>query len=338
MSLLQFLKDRFIFLFVNIFLFIVIGLIMFLGNINLTIIFLVFFIWFVPLISSFIIEFIRNKIYCDEVIKTLNNLEKKYMLPDVINEPEFTEGKILYNIINEVSRDMHENVKYYKDIQNEYREYIETWVHEIKTPVASTKLILENNETQINSKINLQIDRIDSFVEQVLYYSRSNNVSKDYIISKFDLSEAIKSVLRKNSMDFIHKKIKLNINNINKKVNSDIKWVEFIVNQIINNSIKYSETENPEIKIYTTEKENCIVLTIEDNAIGILDKDIDRIFDKGFTGENGRKFTKATGMGLYLSKKLCDKLDLGLNIESKINEGTKVNIIFPMGKLTDINR
>ncbi|MBU3105013.1 ATP-binding protein [Clostridium gasigenes] len=336
MSLVQFLKDRFIFLFINIFLFIIIASIMALVEVRLIIIFFMFFIWFMPLLSSIVMEFIRNKIYYNEVIDILKNLEKKYMLPDIIKEPEFMEGKIFYNIINEISKDMHENVKYYRDIQNDYREYIETWVHEIKTPVASSKLILENCETPINSKINSQLNRIEDFVEQVLYYSRSNNVSKDYIISKLKLDTAINNVLRRNSIDFINKKIKLEIKNIDKSVNSDIKWIEFIVNQIISNAIKYSKDEDPKIKIYTIEKDNCIIFTIEDNGIGISKKEIERVFEKSFTGENGRKFIKSTGMGLYLSKKLCKKLGLGINIESNINEGTKVNIIFPIGKLTQI--
>jgi len=111
------------------------------------------------------------------------------------------------------------------------------------------------------------------------------------------------------------------------------KWIEFILNQIIGNSIKYLKGKEDQISIYSTKNKNSIILTIEDNGIGIINKDINRVFEKGFTGENGRKFGKSTGIGLYLCKKLSDQLGLGLNLTSKIGEGTKVNIVFPLGKV-----
>lgn len=217
-------------------------------------------------------------------------------------------------------------------MQLEYKEYIETWVHEIKTPIASTKLIIENNENPITDKINLEVKKVEGFIEQVLYYSRSNDVSKDYIIKAFKLRDAIMPAVKRNSRDFINKKIALNIENIDGIIFSDIKWVEFILNQIIVNAIKYSKVKGGIIKIYSVENKNNIVLNIEDNGVGIIDRDLNRVFEKGFTGENGRTFAKSTGIGLYLCKKLCGKLGLGINIESKDNVGTKVKIIFPIRK------
>ena len=113
-------------------------------------------------------------------------------------------------------------------------------------------------------------------------------------------------------------------------VQSDEKWVEFIINQVINNAIKYS-VKNSRVNIFANKSKNSITLKIKDGGVGIPNKDLGRVFEKGFTGENGRKFTKSTGMGLYLCKNLCDKLGLGLKITSKENEGTEVSIIFPIG-------
>ena len=228
---------------------------------------------------------------------------------------------------------MHENVKYYKDMQIDYREYIETWVHEIKTPIASTKLIIENNQNEVTNKIDFQMDKIEGFVEQVLYYSRSNNVSKDYIIKQINLDNVVRNVVKRNYRDFIHKKIKLDIKDINEIVYSDGKWIEFIINQIIGNSIKYSSSKEPMISIYSVKKDNSVMLIIEDNGVGIVDKDINRVFEKGFTGENGRRFSKSTGMGLYLCEKLCSKLGLKISIDSEVNKGTKVTIIFPLSDM-----
>ena len=139
--------------------------------------------------------------------------------------------------------------------------------------------------------------------------------------------------VKRNSRDFINKKISLNIENIDGIIFSDIKWIEFILNQIIGNAIKYCKVKGGIIKIYSIENKNNIVLNIEDNGIGIIDRDLNRVFEKGFTGENGRIFGKSTGIGLYLCKKLCGKLGLGINIESKANVGTNVKLIFPIRKL-----
>lgn len=330
MSINEFIKDKIVVILFNIIIFTVLAVIMIITNINSIIILFVFGIWFLPLISYMALEFIKYKNYYDEINSILNNLDKKYLLPEVIKEANFIHGEKLNSILKEVSRDMHENVKYYRDMQTDYREYIETWVHEIKTPIASTKLIIENNRDEVTNKIDFQIDRIDGFVEQVLYYSRSNNVSKDYIIKQINLDNVVRNVVKRNYRDFINKKIKLDMKDINEIVYSDRKWVEFIINQIIGNSLKYSNNKEPMISIYSVKKANSVMLIIEDNGVGIVDKDINRVFEKGFTGENGRKFSKSTGMGLYLCKKLCVKLGLKISIDSEVNKGTKVTLIFPL--------
>ncbi|MCG4580943.1 sensor histidine kinase [Clostridium cochlearium] len=333
MSIHEFIKDKVFVISCNMLVFIVLSAIMVAININLIIIFFVFCIWFFPLVSYMALEFIKYKNYYDEIDSILEKLDKKYLLPELLKEANFIQGEKLNSILKEVSRDMHENVKYYKDMQEDYREYIETWVHEIKTPIASTKLIIENNRNEVTNKIDFQIDRIENFVEQVLYYSRSNNVSKDYIIKQINLECVVKNVIKRNYRDFIHKKIKLHIKDINEIVHSDRKWVEFIINQIIVNSVKYASNKEPMISIYSIKKANSVMLTIEDNGVGIIDKDINRVFEKGFTGENGRRFRKSTGMGLYLCEKLCSKLGLKISIDSEEDKGTKATLIFPLSSM-----
>ncbi|MBW5457200.1 sensor histidine kinase [Clostridium sporogenes] len=333
MSIGEFIKDKMVVIICNMLIFIVIAAIMAAIKVSLIIILSAFCVWFLPLVSYMSLEFIKYKNYYDEVDSILENLDNKYLLPEIIKEANFIEGEKLNSILKEISRDMHENVKYYKDMQEDYREYIETWVHEIKTPIASTKLIIENNRNEVTNKIDFQMDRIEGFIEQVLYYSRSNNVSKDYIIKQINLDLVVRNVIKRNYRDFIHKKIKLDIKDIDEIVHSDGKWVEFIINQIIVNSIKYSNSKEPMISIYSIKKANSVMLTIEDNGAGIIDKDINRVFEKGFTGENGRKFSKSTGMGLYLCEKLCSKLGLKIIIVSEVNKGTKVTLIFPLSSM-----
>ncbi|MEG1411054.1 MAG: sensor histidine kinase [Terrisporobacter sp.] len=332
MKIIDYLKDKSIYLAVNLMMFIIIASLMYYINISSVIIFLTGCTWFLPLLIYMVIEYIKNKKYFDNVGNILENIDKKYLLPEVIGESNSMIGEEINEILKELSRDMHENVKYYRNMQEEYREYIEIWVHEIKTPIASSKLLIENNNNEVTRKIDTQINKIENFVEQVLYYSRSDEVGRDYIIKKIDLSQVVKTVIKKNQRDFISKRISLELEDIDEIIYSDTKWVEFILNQIVGNAIKYSKGKEDKIKIKSKKIANSVILTIEDNGVGIIERDINRVFEKGFTGENGRKFGKSTGIGLYLCKKLCDKLGLSLSIESNINEGTKVSIIFPQSE------
>nr|WP_195515023.1 sensor histidine kinase [Paraclostridium bifermentans] len=335
MSIITFIKERMLFLMVNLIMFLLIGILMKVVEVPINIIFILFLIWFGPLITYMFLEFIKYNRYLKNLTHTIDGLDKKYLLSEVINEPRFQEERIINEVLKECNKSMHENVKYYKDEQIEYREYIETWVHEIKTPIASAKLILENDDSNLSSRINYEMKRVEGFIEQVLYYARSSDVSKDYIIKKFSLRNVVMKAVKNNSRDFINRNIKLNIKEVEGTIFSDAKWVEFIINQIIINAVKFSIPNKGEVSIFSKINENNIILTIEDNGVGISEKDIDRVFEKGFTGENGRKFGKSTGIGLYLCKKLCDKLGIGISLISKEGLGTKVNIVFPQGKFTD---
>ena len=329
MKIIDYIRDKGLFLAINLMIFMIISFLMYSADVALVIIFLLFCVCFLPLLTYILIEYIKFRKYFNTVENILENLDKKYLLPEVLNEPNFIEGEEINYIFKVLSRDMHENVKYYKNIQEEYREYIGMWVHEIKTPIASTKLLIENNTNEITRKIDTQMDKIENFVEQVLYYSRSDEVGKDYIIKKIELSKVVKYVVKKNQRDFIGKRISLKLGELDEIIYSDAKWIEFILNQIVGNAIKYSKGQGDKIKIESKTLANSVVLTIEDNGVGIIERDLNRVFEKGFTGENGRKFGKSTGIGLYLCKKLCDKMGLGLNIESEENKGTKVTVIFP---------
>ncbi len=332
MTILQYIKDKSLFLIINLVLFFIVFIISIYINLSFALVIGIFILWFFPLISYIILEFIKFNKYYKNVESICDSLDKKYLLSEVIEEPDFVEGKILYNLLSETNRSMREGINHYKNIQKEYEEYIEMWVHEIKTPIASTLLLIENNIDSMPLGIKEQIKNIEDYVEQVLYYSKINDANKDYIVKSVNLELVVKNVIRKNATDFIHKKISINLDDINKNVYTDPKWIEFIINQIISNSIKYSAKKLPKINIRSAKNENNTILEIEDNGVGIIDKDIRKVFEKGFTGENGRKFGRSTGMGLYLCKNLCDKLGIGINITSKENEWTKVSLVFPHDK------
>lgn len=326
----EYIEDKFIFLCINFIIFFILSSILYNLNINKIYILLLFILWFCPLFSYILLEYIKYKSYFNKINETLNFLDKKYLLPEVIESTNYFLTEQINDILKIISRDMHENINYYKKNRNEYKEYIETWVHEIKTPISSSKLIIENNKNEITKTIDIQLEKIEEFVEQVLYYSKIDTLEKDYIIKKNNLKNIILNVIKKNSKEFILNKVQLNLNVIDAIIYTDSKWLEFILNQIISNCLKYKKSKNPIINIKTNKFKNHIILYIEDNGIGICEKDINKVFEKGFTGYNGRKFYKSTGIGLYLCKKLCDKLNIIINISSKENIETKVELIFPL--------
>ena len=209
------------------------------------------------------------------------------------------------------------------------------WVHEVKLPLSS--ILLMTYKKDDISKVIEPTKRIENFVEQVLYYARSENAEKDYIIKECDLKEIINKVIKKNKEIFILEKIEIKLEKLdNKKVLSDSKWLEFIINQIISNSLKYVDKEKSIITISTSENEKNIILKIQDNGIGIPKSDIKKVFDKSFTGENGRKIQTSTGMGLYIAKQLCEKLGHKIEIESEQNKYTSVFITFSKDQFYNI--
>ena len=283
------------------------------------------------------IEYYKKKSFYNKLKEDLDELNEKYLISEIINTPNFTEGKILKEVMLETGKSMLENVNIYKNIQEDYKEYIELWIHEIKIPIATSKLIIENNKSNVTRSIDEELNKIDNYTEQALYYARSNDANKDYIITKTSLKEIVNMAILKNKINLLNNKVTVDLNdNVNKEVYTDSKWAVFILNQIIQNSIKYAKEEDKRIEIFSEEKKEKVILYIKDNGIGIKKGEITRVFDKGFTGENGRLIgKKSTGIGLYLCKKLCDKLGLGIELNSEQNVGTEVKIVFPKNSYTN---
>ena len=286
----------------------------------------------VPLIA----EYVAKKSFYGNLICVFDSLDRKNLIAEIIAPPAFREGMILYDIVKRCNKAMLEEINKYKYMQDEYREYMELWVHEIKTPIASSMLIAQNNKSDAMDSISEELEKIEAFVEQVLFYSRSNTVEKDYIIKEVNLKELCFDVLKKGSKLFIHNKVGVETENLDITVFCDAKWLIFILNQILTNSVKYTNRSNARIKVYAQKSDNSIILSVEDNGIGIRGNELPRIFDKGFTGTNGRKNERSTGMGLYICKKLCDKLGLAINAYSEYGKGTRISIVFPKSSMMDI--
>ena len=298
---------------------------------------------YVAIITVFVVifailtEYKRKKDFYNQLIRNMESLKEKYLISEIIKTPNFVEGKLLKEILQDTGKSMLENVNYYKNIQEDYKEYIELWIHEVKIPIAASKLIIENNKNEVTKSIDEELDKVENYTEQALYYARSNAVEKDYIITKTNLKEIINGVILKNKTTLLNEKVSIYISNLElEEVYTDSKWATFIINQIIQNSIKYSRRDNKKIEIWSKTKNDKVILYIKDNGIGINQGELTRVFDRGFTGDNGRIIgKKSTGIGLYLCKKLCDKLGLGIELNSEKEIGTEVRIIFPKNSYTN---
>lgn len=286
---------------------------------------------------AILIEYKKKKDYYNELIKNMEELKEKYLISEIIKTPNFIEGKILKDILQDTGKSMLENVNYYKNIQEDYKEYIELWIHEVKIPIAASKMIIENNKNEVTKSIDEELDKVENYTEQALFYARSNAVEKDYIINKANLKEIVNGAILKNKTTLLNEKVSIELSNLkDEEVYTDSKWAVFIINQIIQNAIKYSKKENKKIEISSQEKNDKVILYIKDNGIGIKKGEITRVFERGFTGENGRIIgQKSTGIGLYLCKKLCDRLGLGIELNSEKDKGTEVRIIFPKSSYTN---
>ena len=280
---------------------------------------------------SITIEYITKRKFYQKIFDTLNELEEKYLLIELIKTPTFTEGEILKQILEQTDKSMLEKVNQYKYLTEDYKEYVELWIHEIKLPIATSKLVIENNKNMTTKSIEEELEKVENYIEQALFYARSNTVEKDYYIKKSLLKDIVNECMKRNKNILIQEKVGINLHDLEVVVNTDSKWIIFILNQLIQNSVKYrKQGKDLEIEIYAkTGKENSI-LYLKDNGMGIKKGEITRVFEKGFTGTNGRLLNKkSTGIGLYLCKKLCNKIGIAIELNSVQDEGTEVRLVFP---------
>ena len=329
MKFINYLKDKLYMIIITFLILLIIYLIFRAFKINRIITIIVITIFLMCNIIILLIDYFRKKKFYTELLSNINLLDKAYLVLETIDNPEFYEGKILYQALYEINKSMLENINKINNSSKDFKEYIEMWIHEVKVPLASLTLIINNHKNKITSNVLSQIKRLEDYVDQVLYYVRSENAEKDYLIKETDLASVIKNIGIKNMDDLIQNNINFIVDKININVLTDSKWLEFIIGQIINNSVKYKRNiKNSYIKISCIEEKTKVILIIEDNGIGINVSDIKQVFDKSFTGENGRARSASTGMGLYIAKKMCDKLGHKITIESVENKYTKVYITF----------
>ena len=285
-------------------------------------------------------EYRRVKTYFSELADAMAILKEKHLFYEMIEKQDIQEEKAVKELFYQVETNALAELEGLKKNSEDYREFVETWVHEIKIPIAVIKMILANHK-EADLGISGEVDRMERYVEQALFYARSANVAKDYLVSPMNLEKTVQQTILAHKRQLREINARMNLHDLQQEVYSDGKWVQFMLGQVIDNSIKYASPKKEDgcgliLEIYATNTPNAVQLHVRDNGIGIKASEVDRVFDKGFTGQNGRSGAKSTGIGLYLCKKLCDKLEHGISLTSIEGEGTEVTFVFPKSSMTKV--
>lgn len=291
-------------------------------------IFFIALIWIMVMFCYLTVSFFIQKRHCEKLLVMIDHLDEKYLLPEVMTIPERANEQVFYQILKMAEKSMLEKIAEVQRERQEYKEYIEQWIHEVKTPLTAMKLICENNRLEFTRELLVEVENVNRFTDQALYYARSEHTEKDYTIHEIQLNNVIHDAIADSKYLLRKNHVVVEVDDNGKSAYMDDKWLRFILNQIISNAVKY-RTEQPLLHFSTVQKDNQVILSVEDNGIGIPQSDLPRIFEKGFTGHNGRTVHGSTGIGLYLCKRLCDKLGIGLTVYS-IGKGTRVSLIFPI--------
>lgn len=276
--------------------------------------------------SLTILTFVSIIMVAWDLFRSYQSYKLAYLYEEItpLSPLEFYLAQTLENARENQKNQTEEGCKRYTDLM----DYYTLWVHQIKTPIAASQLLVQDvTDRNTRSLLEQEIFKIDAYTHLVLQYLRLENFHDDLQLKQVTLEQLVKEVVRKYSLFFIQKGLTINLDDLDVKVISDEKWLLVIIEQILSNSLKY--TKSGGIDIYF--KDNTLYL--KDSGIGIKDSDILRVFERGFSGYNGRLTQQSSGLGLYLSKKIADQLGHDISISSQVGQGTTVSIHFQKKKL-----
>lgn len=289
-------------------------------------------VWLTVVILWLAAVYLKRKKYLDGLLAMTEGLKERYLIPEIMEEPELAEGQVYYQIMKMAEKSMLEKINGIQRERKEYKEYIEQWLHEVKTPITAMKLLCENNRCEFTRDMLAELENINRFTQQALYYALKGDDSgsyteKDYRIREIRLDDVVHGAVADNKYLLRQSRVTVTVDEMKNSVYTDERWVRFVLNQIISNAVKYRASE-PYVHFFTEKKGNQVFLHIKDNGVGISQSDLPRIFEKGFIGQNGRRLQNATGIGLYLCRRLCDRLGIGLTARSEERGGTTIILSF----------
>ena len=319
-------KNRIPFLLTNLICMVALTVFLLVCDISISAVLLILVVWALVLLAGLFLTCWKRDRQMRQLLDMAGQLSERYLISEVMELPEQAEDQVYYRLLKMAGKSMLEQISEVKRERLEYKEYIEQWIHEIKTPITAMKLLCENHRTDWTKELLLELEKTNRFTEQALYFARSEYTEKDYSVREIALTQIVHQAIADNKYLLLQSGMRLEVEEIQDTVYSDEKWVRFILNQLIANAVKYRAGQ-PVLRFSACRQQDQVVLMVEDNGIGISPADLPRIFEKGFTGQNGRIVHQSTGIGLYLCKRLCEKLGIGISAKSE-GKGTTISLFF----------
>ena len=295
--------------------------------------------------ATTVVDYLSRRRFYADLAAYADDEQTAQWLTEMVERPDFLEGQIAYDALRLIAKAANDDIAAQRRQTEDYREYIETWVHEAKSPLAAAHLMLDNLVDDPSlavaypklSGIDDELRRVEGYIDQALFYARSEAVDRDYLIRTYRLEDLVGAAIKANAPALIAAHVAPQLSNLDLTVFTDEKWIEFILGQIIQNSVKYARPEGATIAftgrlINEGLANEAVELTVRDNGCGTSEADLPRVFDKGFTGANGRTGKRSTGIGLYLVKRLCDKMGIGVEADSRPNLGFAITLRFSTNK------
>lgn len=322
----QYLKNQLPVLLINLLGMLALALFLIASGNNIQTVLFILVVWLIVLASCLLFFYFSRKKYLNKLLDMTEELEERYLLPEIMQEPEKADEQVFYQIMKMSEKSMLERIGEVQRERKEYKEYIEQWIHEVKTPITAIKLICENNRCSFTRDLMVELENINRFTEQALYYARSEHTENDYSVREIRLSNVVHGAIADNKYLLRQNNVTVTVDNVEYSIYSDDKWLRFILDQLISNAVKY-RIDQPVLHFSAVKENDRVILSVGDNGIGIPQSDLPRIFEKGFTGQNGRTIHSSTGIGLYPCKRLCDKLGIGISASSE-GKGTTISLSF----------
>lgn len=331
MKLKNYIIDRISLLLVMLFSFVFFLIFLQLAGINKDIVLFVAMVYPSVFVVYFICHFLYTNRKYQNLERTMDLLDKKYLISEVAKKKGNYQQQFYMELVRRACKSMMDELNEQEQQNIEYKEFIDSWIHEVKTPITAIQLMCDNERNSLTDRIKLETKKVEMDIERMLYYSKSGETWKDYVIARHSLREIVEKSIMKVYQILIYNGVKIDMQVEEEVVYTDEKWSSFIITQILLNCVQYQKEERLSIRIYAMKEKESTSLIIEDNGLGIKPNEISHIFEKGYVGTNGRRNERSSGMGMFTCSKLCKKLNIGIQAVSEYGEYTKMILRFGEG-------
>ncbi len=273
-------------------------------------------------------DYLRQRSRLAELEQILENLDEKYLFTECVPAADRLYERCLFDLMRRAGQAMIGAVSDARAAQRDYREYVESWVHEIKAPITAARLVCRQLEGESRRKLDFELAQIEGHIERALFYARAESPERDCVIRQTSLAEIVAQAVENHRTLLMQSGVRIETQELDQQVYTDKKWAVFILGQLLQNAARY-RGEEPVITISAVPLGKQTQLSVRDNGIGVPAHELPRVFDRGFTGSNGRSRGGATGMGLYLCKKMSGFLELDIRLTSEEGAGTCATLTFP---------